>query len=297
MVRREQNALAHMSTEQLKYIAATDFVPKGLRGNMPAILACVATGRELGLADMESLRSIHIIDGKATMSAELMVKLVRRRGHSISGSFGDGQVTVTGRRADTDDEMAVTWTRDMATRAGLVTKDNWKRYPEAMLWARAASQLCRMLFPDCLGGVSYTEDEAELTVEERVSERIGAARPPQHDGPDDRLALEQAVDDEPALDVEPEAEPESPAFVAPSDVAESEEVQAAVAAAQYVIPNGQHRGLVLADLQDKGERGESWLRWALTNVHEPVEYRDAVWAFARVYFPDLFDEAAARSNP
>ena len=121
LVKREQpaQALAQMSTEQLKFIANTDFIPKSMRGNLPAILACVATGRALGLADMDALRSIHVIDGKATMSAELMVKLARRQGHSITGSFGDGQVTVKGRRADTGDEMEVTWTRDMALRAKL----------------------------------------------------------------------------------------------------------------------------------------------------------------------------------
>jgi hypothetical protein len=76
-----------LTAQQLKYIAHTEFVPVGLRGKEPAILACVATGRALGIDDMTALRSIHIIDGKATFSAELMVQLVRRRGHSIQGNF------------------------------------------------------------------------------------------------------------------------------------------------------------------------------------------------------------------
>lgn len=212
LVKREQPtaAVAAMSTDQLKFIANTDFIPKSMRGNLPAILACVATGRALGLADMDALRSIHIIDGKATMSAELMVKLARRNGHSISGQFGDGEVTVVGRRADTGDEMTVTWTTAMAQRANLVGKDNWKKYPEAMLWARAASQLCRMLFPDCLGGVSYTPEEAELSPEERVAESLSTVVP-QTDGPDDEMPqLEPAAEVEPEGDqeiIEPEPEP------------------------------------------------------------------------------------------
>jgi hypothetical protein len=148
-----------MSSEQLKYIARTEFVPTGLRGNLPAILACVATGRALGIDDMTALRSIHIIDGKATFSAELMVQLVRRRGHSITGNFSGESCTVTGKRCDNGDEMSVTWTIDMAREAGLLGKNNWKKYAPSMLWARAVSQLCRMLFADCFAGASYTDEE------------------------------------------------------------------------------------------------------------------------------------------
>ncbi len=148
-----------LTNEQLKFIANTEFVPKGLRGNLPAILACVATGRAIGIDDMTSIRSIHIIDGKPTFAAELMVMLVRRRGHSIVGEVGPDTATVTGKRADNGDEMNVTWTLEMAKRAGLTGKGNWKSYPEAMLWARAVSQLCRMLFADCFAGATHTPEE------------------------------------------------------------------------------------------------------------------------------------------
>lgn len=155
----DSQQLAVLTNDQLQYIARTEFVPPGLRGNLPAILACVATGRAIGIADMTALRSIHIIDGKATFSAELMVQLVRRRGHSIVGSVTDGEATVTGTRVDNGDAMTVTWTSGMAERAGLLKKSNWAKYPESMLWARAASQLCRMLFADCFAGATYTPEE------------------------------------------------------------------------------------------------------------------------------------------
>lgn len=158
------NALAvrpvnQLSAEQLSYIAGTEFVPQGLRGNKPAILACVMTGRALGLDDMSSLRLIHVVNGRPTFSAELMVQIVRRQGHSITGTVGDGKATVTGKRSDTGDEMTSEWTIEMAQRAGLAGKQVWKSYPEAMLWARAVSQLCRMLFADCFAGGTYTEEE------------------------------------------------------------------------------------------------------------------------------------------
>jgi hypothetical protein len=152
-------APTQLTNEQLKFIASTEFVPPQLRGNLPAILACVATGRELGIGDMQALRAIHIIDGKPSFSAELMVQRVRKNGHSIVGEVEEGKARVTGRRADNGDEMTVMWTLAMAERAGLVGKQNWKKYPEAMLWARAVSQLCRMLFADCFAGATYTTEE------------------------------------------------------------------------------------------------------------------------------------------
>jgi hypothetical protein len=155
----EVRQTAQLTVDQLRYIGTTEFVPKGLRGNMPAILACVASGRELGLGDMESLRSLYVVDGRPTLSAELMCRLIRRAGHSITGNFAPDTVTAKGTRVDNGDEMTVTWTMEMAARAGLASKNNWKHYPESMLWARSVSQLARMLFADVLGGLVYTPEE------------------------------------------------------------------------------------------------------------------------------------------
>jgi hypothetical protein len=158
-VRENARAMVRLSSEQLQYIAHTEFVPKSMRGKLPAILACVAMGRELGLGDMVALRTINVIDGRAALSAEGMVALVRGDGHSIVGNFSGDSCTVTGKRIDNGDEMSVTWTREMAKEAGLVNKDNHKKYPAAMLWARGVSQLCRMLFPDCFAGGTHTLEE------------------------------------------------------------------------------------------------------------------------------------------
>jgi hypothetical protein len=43
-----------------------------------AALIVIMTGRELGLTAMQSLRSLHVIEGKPVMSADLMIALTRR---------------------------------------------------------------------------------------------------------------------------------------------------------------------------------------------------------------------------
>src|SRR5262245_1785396 len=143
----------------------TEFVPAAIRGKAEAVMACMLAGRELGIGPMQALQKIHIIQGRPTLSAELMASLVRRAGHRIRTIERSNTVaTVEGARADDPDAAeTLTWTIDDAKRAELQSKENWKKYPSAMLWARAVSQLCRQLCPDVLAGMSYTPDEAGET--------------------------------------------------------------------------------------------------------------------------------------
>jgi hypothetical protein len=175
-----------LTQEQVQFIANTEFVPKHYRGRLPEMFACILTGRALGLDDMTSLRQIYVVDGKATLSAELMVQLVRRAGHSITGSTSTSGAEAIGTRADNGDTMTVTFGPEDAKRAGLEQKNTYVKHPASMYWARAASQLCRMLFADVLAGVSYTPDEATLTPAERNAEITDALPlPPDEDsGPE-----------------------------------------------------------------------------------------------------------------
>lgn len=175
-----------LELEQLKYIANTTFIPPGLRGNLPAILACVATGREIGIGDMQALRHIFVTnDGKVGMSAELMVAQARKAGHSISGTFNEDNTacTVRGKRGDNGDEFEFTWTTEMAKNAGLLGKDSWKKYQAALLWARGATQVCRVLFPDVLGGVTHSREELEAVDPPRREQAL-AGPPTFEDDPD-----------------------------------------------------------------------------------------------------------------
>lgn len=111
------------------------------------------------MAPWASLTYVIVINGKATLNAEGRVALIRKAGHSITGEATPEHAVVHGKRRDTGDEMSVEWTMEMARRAGLDKQGPWRQYPEAMLWARAVSQLSRMLFADVLMGVSYDPEE------------------------------------------------------------------------------------------------------------------------------------------
>ena len=143
-------------------ISTTNFVPKSLRGKPAEIAACILTGREVGIGPMESLSKINVIDGRPSMSAELMRSLVMRDGHEIRyPTLTDTKVVAEGRRAGSESWTTVTWSMTDAQRVGVASKDVWKKYPRQMLSARATSELCRLLFPDALGGISYTPEELD----------------------------------------------------------------------------------------------------------------------------------------
>lgn len=141
-------------------VADTEFVPRALRGKPEAVLACILAGYEAGLSPMTSLRSIHVIEGRPAMSAELMRAVIQRAGHDMwVEETSSTRAIVAGQRSGRDRVLRVTWTEDDARRAGLLGKDNWKKYPRAMLVARASTELARMMFADVLAGISHSIEE------------------------------------------------------------------------------------------------------------------------------------------
>ena len=144
---------------QATTLVKSGFLPKAVDTPEKA-LAIAMKGRELGLPMMQSITSIHVIDGKPTISAELMAALVHQR---VPGAVlrcietNDRICTYEAARpGDKILKMSFTW--DEAVRAGVTGKDNWKKYPAAMLRARCCSAICRIVFPDAIMGC-YTPDE------------------------------------------------------------------------------------------------------------------------------------------
>ena len=135
-------------------------VPAGLQS--PAdVLVVLMTGRELGLPAMLSLRSIHVVDGRPTLSADVMHALAARSPACeylrIVETTTERCVVETLRRGHPQPSRFV-YTMEDASRAGLSGRGPWKKHPQAMLRARAISATCRAVYPDLLAGV-YTPEE------------------------------------------------------------------------------------------------------------------------------------------
>jgi len=171
-------ALLPVYIELAQRIANTEFVPTALRRRPEAVLAALMSGAERGLGPMESLRSVHVIEGKPSLSAEAMRGLVLAAGHDIEIVESTAtRATVVGRRAGSDSTSPpFTWTMDRARRARLANKQNWQTYPESMLLARASADLCRAVFPDVIAGLAATEEIIDLEPEATTARKVPARR-------------------------------------------------------------------------------------------------------------------------
>jgi hypothetical protein len=145
-----------------KQLAGSTLIPKALQGKPGDVLVVLLTGREFGLGPMQSLRGIHVVEGKAVMAADLMVGLCAARREvceffTLVESTAKRAVYRT-KRVGAPEAVTMVWTVEQAQAAGLTGKHNWKAYPEAMLRARCASALARAVYPDLMAG-TYDPDE------------------------------------------------------------------------------------------------------------------------------------------
>lgn len=144
-------------------LAKSALIPSALRKKPEDVLAIVLTGAELGLAPMQALRGIHIIEGKPCLSADAMGALCLSRPEVCEElTVVESTPLIATYRAKRKGKEAVTlsFTMAQAEAAKVTGKDNWRKYPDAMLRARALAAICRAVFPDlCLG--LYDGEELE----------------------------------------------------------------------------------------------------------------------------------------
>lgn len=144
-------------------LADADLLPPAYRKRPANVLLAWEYAQALDLPLATALTEVHVIAGKPVVSAHLMASLARRAGHRVrtSTTYDDGSPVVSCEIVRGDDRefpFVAIWDMARAERAGLIGKDNWKQYPEAMLRARAIAECVREACPEVLAG-AYDPDE------------------------------------------------------------------------------------------------------------------------------------------
>lgn len=129
----------------------------------------IAMGLELGMTPTAALRNIHSIKGRPVIDAAAMVGLCLAK-PGICVRFEctettDESATWTAQRVG-QRPITLSFTLAQAKGANLLGKETWRSFPAAMLRARAASALARIVFPDLMSGI-YTPEELDGLREER----------------------------------------------------------------------------------------------------------------------------------
>jgi hypothetical protein len=151
-------------TEQANALVKSGFLPKGIDTPQKAV-AIMLLGRELGIPAWTAFNGINVIQGKPTVSPQLMLAMINR-----SGLFEDMRITSDingatctmkrkGRAPHTE-----TFTAKDAAAMGLMGKDNYLKQPATMFKWRVVSACARVVYSDVILAL-YTPEEMGADVE------------------------------------------------------------------------------------------------------------------------------------
>lgn len=138
-------------------------------------LVKVMVGKELGLPPFASVTGIHMVAGKPVIGANLIATMIANHptyNYRIATStkeiceidFFDSKDKSTNKENCIG---RVSFTIQEAQEAGLLGKDNWKKYTSDMLFARAISRGAKRYTPGIFGGAPiYTPDELGVDTDE-----------------------------------------------------------------------------------------------------------------------------------
>ena len=213
----EQMGHAHQLAQAL---ASTAFVPQHFRGKADDVAAAIMYGAALGLDPMATLRSVYVVNGTPGVYARQMVAIAQAAGHDVwTEASTDDAVTVCGRRKGSEHVERVTWTPQRAQKAGYTSNKKYLTDPQAMLWARAASDVVRRIASDALAGLDTSVEELQVieavdvtpspsSSRQALRAAIGTGTPVQ--APPPVAAQSPAAD---AAEPQTQAEPEAGAMV------------------------------------------------------------------------------------
>lgn len=143
-------------------LANTAMVPATFRGKPDDATAAILYGAELGLKPTQALQQVFVVHGQPAIYARTMVGLLKAKGYTFETvETTDNAVTVRGESPRGEVEES-TWTIERAKQAGYTSNKKYQTDPQAMLYAKAASEVCRKLAPDVLLGIKYTAEDLEL---------------------------------------------------------------------------------------------------------------------------------------
>ena len=157
-------------TEAIQFsdmLASSSMVPKAYQGKPQDILVCVQWGYEMGLAPMQALQNIAVINGKPSVYGDAAMALVQASSvcedveeyFEAEGTPNPVAVCVAKRKGRKP--VTAKFSVEDAKRAGLWGKGGpWSAYPKRMMQMRARGFALRDAFPDVLKGL-ITAEEAQ----------------------------------------------------------------------------------------------------------------------------------------
>lgn len=148
-------------------LAKSQMVPRAYQGKPEDILVATIWGREIGLATLQALQNISVINGKPSVYGDAAMALVQASpvcegvDEFFEGEGTPNPIAVCVAHRKGRKPVTAKFSVDDAKRAGLWGKQGpWQAYPKRMLQMRARGFALRDAFPDVLKGL-ITAEEAQ----------------------------------------------------------------------------------------------------------------------------------------
>lgn len=154
-------------------LSKSGLVPKEFQGKPANILVAVQWGYEIGLAPMQALQNIAVINGRPSLWGDSLLALVK--GHpNFAGcrEWMEGDIAFCEiKRMLPNGELEATlaqFSKADAEKANLLNKPGpWRQYTKRMLQLRARGFAIRDAFPDAVKGLITAEEAADYPKEAR----------------------------------------------------------------------------------------------------------------------------------
>jgi hypothetical protein len=148
-------------------VANSEFAPKDFKGKPASCMLAIQCGAEIGLAPLQALQSIAVVNGRPAVYGDAAMALVKASHvceYVTESVEGDGEqmvATCTAKRRGYPSATVVRFTVADAKKASLWGKTGpWSQYPKRMLQMRARGFALRDAFADVLKGL-VTAEEAQ----------------------------------------------------------------------------------------------------------------------------------------
>lgn len=153
-----------------KYFSNAQIVPDAFKNKPHNCLIALLMARSLRVDPWQCLNNVHVIHGKASLSASFLIGLANKRGPfkgvitwRSEGKGASLAVTAKAVIKETDEPVEVTVTMEQAVAAGWTKNPVYKTIPEQMLRYRSATWLIRLYAPEVMGAYQTTEEIIDVT--------------------------------------------------------------------------------------------------------------------------------------
>jgi hypothetical protein len=148
-----------------KMIADSDLAGPQYKGKPANVLIAVQMGMEVGLAPMQALQSIAVIQGRPCIWGNGRRALVKAHPmHEYTHEEWDEKTktAICTMKRRGEPPQTKTFSEADARAAGLLSKDTYKSYLKDMLAHRAHARCTDSVFPDAVKGLRHAEDVIDL---------------------------------------------------------------------------------------------------------------------------------------